>query len=112
MRVARIAEKRKNLLPRLEASLIALRKRRNRWNQTDPVQRGGSSDMQALFQFVQNLLMQVLLLDRENQQALLRRGLCPRVLCLQHRAAASLAGRCLSAPLSFVSYAHRKSDRP
>jgi hypothetical protein len=68
---------RKSLLPRLEASLITLRKWRQSWVQIHPAQRAGCPEIQALFQTVQGLLMKVLLLDRENQQALLRRGLLP-----------------------------------
>jgi len=68
---------RKNLLPRLEESLMALRKWRNRWQQASPAERAGCSEVKALFQSVQTLLMKVLLLDRENQQALLRHGLLP-----------------------------------
>jgi hypothetical protein len=70
-------QKRKNLLPRLEESLIALRKWRCRWQQADPAERAGCPEVKALFQSVQSLLMKVLLLDRENQQALLRHGLLP-----------------------------------
>lgn len=68
---------RKNLLPRLEESLMALRKWRTRWQQAEAAERAGCSEVQALFQSVQALLMKVLLLDRENQQALLRHGLVP-----------------------------------
>ena len=72
---------RKDLLPRLEQSLMALRKWRVRWQQADPAERASCSEVQALFQSVQSMLMKVLLLDRENQQALLRRGLLsPRQL--------------------------------
>jgi hypothetical protein len=70
-------QSRKNLLPRLEESLMALRKWRHRWQQAGPGERADGSDVQVLFQSVQSLLMKVLLLDRENQQALLRRGLVP-----------------------------------
>lgn len=70
-------QQRKNLLPRLEQSLMALRKWRDRWQQSDPAERAGCSEVKALFQSVQTLLMKVLLLDRENQQALLRHGLLP-----------------------------------
>lgn len=69
--------KRKDLLPRLEESLMALRKWRNRWQQASSAERASCSEVKALFQSVQTLLMKVLLLDRENQQALLRRGLLP-----------------------------------
>lgn len=70
-------QSRKNLLPRLEESLMALREWRHRWQQAGPGERAGGSDVKALFQSVQSLLMKVLLLDRENQQALLRQGLVP-----------------------------------
>jgi hypothetical protein len=70
-------QQRKNLLPRLEESLMSLRKWRNRWQQADLAERAGCSEVKALFQSVQSLLMKVLLLDRENQQALLRHGLVP-----------------------------------
>ena len=70
-------QQRKNLLPRLEESLMALRKWRHCWQQASPAERAGDSDTKALFQSVQSLLMKVLLLDRENQQALLRHGLVP-----------------------------------
>jgi hypothetical protein len=70
-------QRRKNLLPRLGESLMALRKWRCRWQQADPTERAGCSDVQALLLSVQSLLMKVLLLDRENQQALLRQGLLP-----------------------------------
>ena len=68
---------RKGLLPRLEESLMALRKWRHRWQQAGSAERADNPDVQALFQSVQSLLMKVLLLDRENQQALLRHGLVP-----------------------------------
>ena len=70
-------QQRKNLLPRLEESLMALRKWRSRWQQASSAERAGCSEVKALFQSVQTLLMKVLLLDRENQQALLRHGLLP-----------------------------------
>lgn len=68
---------RKNLLPRLETSLMALRKWRHRCQQAGPAEGAVGSDMRTLFESVQSLLMKVLLLDRDNQQALLRRGLMP-----------------------------------
>jgi hypothetical protein len=70
-------QSRKNLLPRLEESLMALREWRHRWQQAGPAEIAGGPDLKGLFQSVQSLLMKVLLLDRENQQALLRRGLVP-----------------------------------
>ena len=63
---------RKRLLPELESALIKLRKQRENCRQASP-----SAELGNLFQTVQSLLVKVLLLDRENQQALLRRGLVP-----------------------------------
>ena len=65
-------QRRKRLLPELEMALIHLRKRRQgRQQATYP------GEIAKMFQTIQSLLMKVLLLDRENQQALLRRGLVP-----------------------------------
>lgn len=77
---------RKNLLPRLDKSLMALRTWRQRWQQLTPAERAVCADIKTLFQAVQGLLMKILLLDRENQQALLRRGLVPA----QHLPAAAV----------------------
>jgi hypothetical protein len=61
-----------HLLPELESALINLRKKRQSRRQTTQ-----SEEITKLFQTIQSLLMKVLHLDRENQQALLRRGLVP-----------------------------------
>ena len=68
---------RTSLLPRLENALVQLRKWREIWLRVSPAERAGCSEVKVLFQSVQSLLMKLLLLDRENQQALLRRGLVP-----------------------------------
>jgi len=68
---------RRGLLPRLETALVQLRKWREIWLRVSPAERAGCSEVKVLFQSVQGLLMKLLLLDRENQQALLRRGLVP-----------------------------------
>jgi len=60
------------LLPELESALMNLRKQRQSRRQITP-----SEEITKLFQTIQSLLMKVLHLDRENQQALLRRGLVP-----------------------------------
>jgi hypothetical protein len=70
-------QKRKDLLPRLKESLIALRECRRSWLGISPSARALCSDVKPLFQTLEGLLMKVLLLDRENQQALLKRGLLP-----------------------------------
>ncbi len=68
---------RRSLLPRLENALVQIRKWREIWLRVSPAERAGCSEVKVLFQSVQSLLMKLLLLDRENQQALLRRGLVP-----------------------------------
>ncbi|HEY1719410.1 MAG TPA: hypothetical protein VGH42_14115 [Verrucomicrobiae bacterium] len=70
-------ERRKNLLPNLELLLTKLRGRRMIWQQASQAEREDCKEAKPLFQSIQSLLMKVLLLDRENQQAMLRRGLVP-----------------------------------
>ena len=70
-------EQRKRLLSGLDSSLLRLRTWRQAWQQFAPADRERCADVKPLFQKIQDLLMRVLMLDRENQQALLRRGLVP-----------------------------------
>jgi hypothetical protein len=77
---------RTSLLPRIESALVQLRKWREIWLRVPPTERAGCSEVKVLFQSVQSLLMKLLLLDRENQQALLKRGLVPP----RHLAAAAV----------------------
>ncbi|MBC8095397.1 MAG: hypothetical protein H7Y43_06270 [Akkermansiaceae bacterium] len=68
---------RKALLSRLEQSLNLMRTWRQAWQRLDPRERAHYSEVKALLQTAQDALVKILLLDRENQQALLRRGLLP-----------------------------------
>lgn len=69
-------QQRKSLMPDIESALAALKKRRQLWQQSG--QTGGHADeIKGLFQSIQSLVMKILFLDRENQQALLRLGLVP-----------------------------------
>jgi hypothetical protein len=68
---------RKTLLPLLEQSVQQLRRRRMEWQELAPEQRAGNAQAQSLFQEARDLTMKILMLDRENEQALLRRGLVP-----------------------------------
>lgn len=70
-------QKRKSLLPYLESLSAKLRDRRIVWQQASPSERECCKEVKPLFQNIQSLVMKVLLLDRENQQAMLRRGLIP-----------------------------------
>jgi hypothetical protein len=68
---------RKDLLPRLDASLVRLRSHRVAWQRLSQTQRLQHPEIAALLRQNQDLIMKVLVLDRENDQARLRRGLLP-----------------------------------
>jgi hypothetical protein len=68
---------RKALLSRLDEALNSLRASRQAWQRLDAVQRAHCLEVKRLLQQVQDALVRILVLDRENQQALLRRGLVP-----------------------------------
>ena len=74
---ATFTEERKRLLPRLESGLIKLRSFRLWWERMPAGQRESCGEVKDLFRDIQNLLPRLLLLDRENQQEMLRRGLVP-----------------------------------
>ena len=72
-----LARERAALVPRLAQSLEAIRSTREAWQRLDPATRERHSEVHALLRANQNLIMKVIVLDRENEQALLRRGLLP-----------------------------------
>ena len=67
-------QKRKVLLPGLDSALLKLRSLRKLRQQIGGVQTG---EIKMLSQTIQALLVKILLLDRESQLLLLRRGLVP-----------------------------------
>jgi len=67
----------KNLLPKLNQSLDELRKDRLRWQRLAPPDRAQHREVTALLRQSQELIMRIVVLDRENEQTLLRRGLAP-----------------------------------
>jgi flagellar biosynthesis/type III secretory pathway chaperone len=67
----------KNLLPRLNASLDGLRKHRVNWQRLSADERAQQPQTGLLLRRNQDLTMKLIVLDRENEQALLRRGLVP-----------------------------------
>lgn len=71
------ARERAALVPRLTRSLEAIRATREAWQRLDPAMRERHSEVHALLRANQDLIMKVIVLDRENEQALLRRGLLP-----------------------------------
>jgi hypothetical protein len=72
-----VCQERKSILPRLDASLNALRRERSLWQQMTPAQRAEYPQVPVLMRQNQDLIMKILVLDRENEQALLRRGMVP-----------------------------------
>lgn len=67
----------KNLLPSLNQSLDSLRQHRAKWQRLDAEERTRHPQVAQLLRQSQDLTMKVIVLDRENEQALLRRGLVP-----------------------------------
>ncbi|HUC84826.1 MAG TPA: hypothetical protein VL970_06515 [Candidatus Acidoferrales bacterium] len=70
-------QSRKNLLGRLDPLMIEIQHWRQIWQQCSPLERASFSGVKVAVQMLQDLIMRILQLDRENQQALLRRGLVP-----------------------------------
>jgi hypothetical protein len=68
---------RKSLLPRLDQSVAQLKKHRTEWQRLSAADRQRHPEIAALLRANQDLIMKVLVLDRENEQARLRRGLVP-----------------------------------
>jgi hypothetical protein len=68
-------EARKSLIPRLDRSYKALKEVRIFWQQLDAVERLRHASIALLVRQTQDVLMKILLLDRQNEQAMLRRGL-------------------------------------
>ncbi|MCC7373596.1 MAG: hypothetical protein IT581_03000 [Verrucomicrobiales bacterium] len=74
---ARHSSKKKDLLPVLVGSLDPLVKCRAAWQAVSPAERSRHPEVDDLVKQNQDLLMKILFLDRENEQALLRQGLVP-----------------------------------
>jgi hypothetical protein len=68
---------RKNLRPRLNQSLDTLRKHRVNWQKFTLEERAQYPEIGMLLRQNQDLTMKIIMLDRENEQGLLRRGLIP-----------------------------------
>jgi DNA-directed RNA polymerase subunit H (RpoH/RPB5) len=67
----------KNLLPRLNQSLNQIRQHRATWQKLSPTERAQFPEVPGLLRQNQDLIMKIIVLDRENEQALLRKGLVP-----------------------------------
>jgi flagellar biosynthesis/type III secretory pathway chaperone len=68
---------RKDILPELEKSLEELRTRRADWLQLTAAEREAHPEIAALLRQNQDVIMKIIVLDRENEQTLLRKGLVP-----------------------------------
>ena len=68
---------RKELLSRLGQSMNLLRQHRNPGLKAGTVERAVTVEVAALLRQNQDLIMKIIVLDRENEQALLRKGLVP-----------------------------------
>lgn len=81
-----VFQAKKNLLPRLNQSLDQLKRQRLHWQSASPAERARHPEVGALLRLNQDLIMKIIVLDRENEQALLRRGwVPPRHLPSAHR---------------------------
>jgi flagellar biosynthesis/type III secretory pathway chaperone len=72
-----VHQAKKSLLPRLEQSVERLKAIRARWVALPPAERSGFPEVPGLLRQNQELIMKMIVLDRENEQALLRKGLVP-----------------------------------
>ena len=68
---------RRSMLPRLNEALLKARQHRVSWQGLSAAERAAQPETGFLVRQVQDLIMRVILLDRDNEQALLRRGLIP-----------------------------------
>lgn len=75
--LAEFIQARKSLLPRLSQAYKSLKEVGFTWQQLGPTERQRHTEVSSLIRQNQDLIMKVVLLDRENEQAMLRRGLVP-----------------------------------
>ena len=75
--LAEFYQRKKDLLPRFNQSLDGLRKHRVDWQRLSLDERARCPEVSMLLRKNQDLTMKIIVLDRENEQALLRRGLVP-----------------------------------
>jgi hypothetical protein len=71
------ARQRNALLPRLIQSNASLQRVREAWQRLDPSTRARHTEVDVLLRRNQDLIMKIIVIDRENEQLLLRRGLLP-----------------------------------
>lgn len=76
-RLRGITESRRALLPALTSSVAALRAHRQKWQHLSATERAAQPEIGFLIRQTQDLIMRAILLDRDNEQGLLRHGLIP-----------------------------------
>jgi hypothetical protein len=74
---ARYQGEKKDLLSRLQQSLNQLRQLRVAWMEVSGAERVRHPHVTALLRQNQDVIMKTVMLDRENEQVLLRRGMSP-----------------------------------
>jgi hypothetical protein len=70
-------QRRKKLLPKLDASLLEIKRKRAWWQRLPPDQRRRHQEIDPLIRATQDLIMKIVFLDRENEKSRLRLGLLP-----------------------------------
>ena len=72
-----VSQRRQQLLPLLDTTLRKVKHHRLAWQQFSASQRQQSPEVPPLIRQIQDLILKVLTLDRENEQLFLRRGMVP-----------------------------------
>jgi hypothetical protein len=72
-----VFQARSGALPRLDESLVRLRGHRASWVAMSPEERSANPEVRSLLRQNLDLILRLIVLDRENEQLLLRRGLVP-----------------------------------
>lgn len=75
--MTQFTQTRKDLLGRLNEVLVSIKNWRKLWQQQDPAKRTGPQEIKPLLEVLQQMIVRILQLDRENQQSLLRAGRLP-----------------------------------
>ena len=76
-RLPEVAERKRRLLPVLSRSLERVRFHRVQWQKVKASERDQAPEIPPLLRQNQDLIMKIIVLDRENEQLLLRQGLIP-----------------------------------
>lgn len=71
------SRERRRLLPQLDATLAKVKARRLAWQRRPATAPAPAPELPALIRSIQDVIMKILVLDRENEQTLLRLGLVP-----------------------------------